>query len=68
MSKEKFQKLVKNNGGVKEIAHKLGVSHFAIYRWLDGSRKPKSDNIVKLIALSRGSFKFEDAIKMGKNP
>lgn len=50
------------NGGVAKTATMLGLSPDALWAWLRRERRPSSDNIVKLIAASKGQLTFENIL------
>ena len=49
MDSEKLKQIIKDKGvRVEGLADVLGINKSTIYRWINGEREPKIDNIMKL--------------------
>lgn len=51
---------VKENGGLSEVAHKLGVTYFSVRNWMNNGGTPTADTIHRIIKLSKGKLTFEE--------
>ena len=47
--------------GTSRLAGELGLTPQAIYEWVSGRAVPRPAHAMKIIALSRGQLKLEDA-------
>ena len=41
-----------NNIQLSDLSEKLGVSRITLYRWLNGTRSPSSEHIIKIILIT----------------
>ena len=49
MNPNKLKQIIEDKGvRVEGLANSLGINKTTIYRWINGEREPKIDNIMKL--------------------
>lgn len=63
MGVSKFDKFVKDVGGINALAKKLTYHPSSVQRWVFGFGSPKSTTIAAIIKLSKGKLTFDDIIK-----
>ena len=58
--------LKKHNISVAEFATTLGVAYENVFRWCDGSRKPRLKTMLKIVEITRGEVTIESFL--GESP
>ena len=62
-----FRTWVELAGGAPASARKLGVSPYAVWTWLAGTRAPTMKHLIAIIRASRGKLDANGLVKEFKN-
>lgn len=60
----KFSSWIEKNGGPHGVASLLGTESPTVKAWLAGKSTPKHATVERLLSLGKGSFGYEDILKV----
>lgn len=59
----KFRNWIKQQGGPKPLALRMGINKQTIYSWLYRQSSPRIEHMKTLVAAGQGAFGYDDIIK-----